>query len=356
MWFIGVISIVVMVAAYLGKPFILYRMFGHITDEVRSTHLYLVIVAASIPFIALYNGGAAIFRTMGKSKVTLKVSLLMNTVNIAFGALFVFGLNWGTKGVGVAALMARITSAVVIIALLLSTTEELHLKRTLHHRFEWNMIKKISFVGIPNGLENGMFQLGKVLLLSLISSFGTAAITANAVGNAITFLQILPGTAISLGMTPVIARCVGAGEEDQARYYNRKLLSISYLSLGIWTLLILVFLTPILRLYNLSPETMQLAKNLVRIHAYCGLAIWPIAFNLPVTLRAAGDARFTMVISIISMWAFRLFLGYVLGRHFQMGVIGVWIAMIIDWVFRTIFFVWRYRSGRWLNYSIIQQE
>lgn len=207
-----------MVIVYLIKPFILYTLFGQISDEVRGhANTYLVIVAASIPFLALYNAGAAIFRTMGNSKVSMKVALLMNGINVVGNALLLYGFHRGTEGVAIPALVSRITAAVVITALAMNKKHPLHISKRLKHRFQWLMIKKILRIGVPYGLENSLFYVSRIIVLSLVSTFGTAAIAANAVSGTIAVIEVLPGIAINLGLTAVIARCVGYGDYEQAK-------------------------------------------------------------------------------------------------------------------------------------------
>ena len=210
------------------------------------------------------------------------------------------------------------------------------------------MIRRILSIGVPNGLENSMFQLGKILVLSLVSSFGTYAIAANAVCNVIAMFEILPGVAVNLAITTVIARCVGADMYDQAKYYTKKLILITYAGMWIMNVIIVLLLPIILRVYNLSDVTSEITRQIMYLHTISSMLVWPIAFSLPSTLRAAGDAQVTMYISMISMWVFRIVFSYILGKYLGMGVFGVWMAMIIDWCFRAVCMTIRYRGGRWM--------
>ena len=238
-WFITICAIGITVLVYLGKSFILHTVFGKIDQDVmHHADIYLLIVAASIPFMALYNGGAAIFRTMGNSKVTMQISIIMNVINIGGNAILIYGFHRGTEGVAIPTLVSRMTAAIIIIALLCDEKRTLYIERTWRYRINWEMVKKILSIGVPNGLENSMFQLGKIIVLSLVSTFGTYAIAANAVSNAIALFQILPGMAITLAITPVISRCVGAGDYEQAKYYNKKLMLITYVSMTAMVLFI----------------------------------------------------------------------------------------------------------------------
>ena len=352
-WFITIISLVIMVVTYCGTNIILDGIFGHITLEVRSyAKTYLLIVAASIPFIAIYSAGAAIFRTMGNSKVSMKVSLIMNIINICGNAILIYGFKRGIEGVAIPTLISRMIAAITIIILLLDTKNVLYIEKTLHYSFDKNMIKNILKIGIPNGFENSMFQLGKIMVVSLVSTFGTSAIAANAVSNTITSFMILPGMAISLADTTIIARCIGANDFIQAKYYNGKLNIMAHISMLFVNLLVVLLLPYIFKTYNFSSQTEQTAKTIILMYAITVFILWPIAYILPTTFRAAGDVKFTTAISIISMWIFRIGCSYLLAQYYGLGVLGVWIAMIIDWVVRAICFVIRYLSGAWEKHTL----
>ena len=347
-WFVTILAVGVMGLVYLGKNMILQGVFGQIEPDVMEyANTYLLIVTASVPFIALYNGGAAIFRTMGNSKITMTVSLIMNAINVVGNAILIYGFHCGVEGVAIPTLVSRMTAAILITVLLSNEKQVLHLQKTLRYRPEKETIKKILKIGIPNGLENSMFQLGKVLVLSLVSTFGTYAIAANAVCNVLASFQILPGMALSLAVTSVISRCVGAKDYEQVSYYTKKLLAISYISMFVTTIVICVALPFILDVYNLSPETAKVAEEIMIFHSVSCVLIWTPAFTLPSILRATGDAKTCMLISIPCMWIFRIGFSYILGKYFGMGVFGVWVAMVIDWVVRVIFFVLRYCRGKW---------
>lgn len=353
-WFVSLSAVAIMILVYLGKDIILNQVFGHITAEVKGhADIYLLIVTASIPFIALYNGGAAIFRAMGNSQVSMRVSLLMNAINVTGNAILVFGLRIGTAGVAIPTLISRMVAAIVITVLLCNQTRILHIERTLKIRFDGRMIRKILAIGVPNGLENSMFQLGKILVLSLVSTFGTYAIAANAVSNAIALFQILPGMAISLAITTVISQCVGANDYEQVHYYLKKLLAIIYVAMVGTVALIFLALPLILKAYNLSDQTAAAATNIIHFHGISAIIIWPLSFALPAAYRAAGDAKACMYTSIVSMWIFRIGFSYLVGKYMGLGVFGVWVAMVIDWVVRAICFVIRYFNGKWKHGAIV---
>ena len=339
---------------YLGRGFILHRVFGQIDEDVMGhANIYFLIVSASIPFIAVYNAGAAIFRSMGNSKISMKVSIVMNIINFCGNATLIYGFHRGTEGVAIPTLVSRMTAAILIIALLSNRKLPVHIRLTSHFRFHWPTVRNILHIGIPNGLENSMFQLGKIIVLSLVSTFGTYAITANAVSNTLSSFEVLPGNALSLAITTVIAQCVGAGDYEQASYYTKKLLAVAYVCMFVTIGLTLLCIPFVLVAYRLSAETAAETMKIMVFYSACACAIWPLAFALPATLRAAGDVRFSMISSVTSMWICRIIFSYIFGQFLGMGVFGVWAAMVLDWCVRTVCFVARYRSGRWKGKAVV---
>ncbi len=351
--FTALFAICIMIGLYLARNLILHRVFGAIEANVmEASKTYLLIVSASIPFIALYNAGAAVFRTMGNSKVPMYLSMMMNAINVGGNAILIFGFGMGVAGAATSTLVSRVISAVAIIFLLCSPEHLLHLERPFSFKLDFGMLKKIAYIGIPNGLENGMFQLGKIMVLSMITGFGTAAIAANAVSNIIATFQVLPGMSVGMAVITVCSRCVGAGDYEAARYYTRKILKLVHILIIVFSVTTLVALPGIMYLYNLSDAAMTFTKQIIWYHGICCMLIWPEAFTLPNTLRAASDVKFCMILSIISMWVFRIAFSYIIGVRMGMGVLGVWIAMTIDWAVRAVLFIIRYRGKRWQHKSI----
>lgn len=352
--FMAALSVTIMCLVYLAQGFILHQVFGRIEPDVMGySKTYLDIVSLSIPFIGLYNAGAALFRTMGNSKISMLTSLLMNGINIVGNSIMIYGLKMEVAGAAIPTTISRVVAAVVIVALLCNQKLLVHLTRPFRFRFDGSLVKKILYIGVPNGLENSMFQLGKILLLSLVSGFGTASIAANAVGNALVNFEILPGMAIGYAVVTVVSRCVGARDYAQARLYTKKLLKITYLAQVVANLVIFLLLPLILKAYHLSEETARMATEIILSHGILSMIIWPIAFTLPNTLRASNDVKFSMLVSIFSMWVFRIGFSFLLASALQMGVMGVWIAMYIDWVVRSVFFIIRYRQDKWQRVQVI---
>lgn len=341
--FVTYISFVILVAMYIGRGFILNVVFGKIEPDVSAyANTYMNIVFASIPFIALYNSGAALFRAMGNSKVTMKISVIMNVINVVGNAVCIYGFHMEVEGVAIPTLVSRAVAGILIVVLLRNESLKIHISRPFHYKYDKDMVRNILRIGVPNGVENSMFQLGKILLLSVVAGFGTASITANAVGNTIASFEILPGVAIGLGLITVVSQCVGAGDFEQVKYYTKKLLKYTYLSLICLNVVIVLALPYILDIYHLSVETAAMVKQVIIFHSINACFFWPIAFTLPNTLRASNDVRYTMIVGVCSMWIFRIGFGILLAKYMNFGMFGVWVAMIIDWIVRTILFTIRY--------------
>ena len=348
------VSFVIAAAVILAKKPLLRLLFGSIENDVmENAIIYLLISAVSFPFLAVYNACAELFRSMGNAQITLKVSILINIINVVGNAVCIFGLHMGVAGVAVPSLISRAVGGIVLYILLKNPDNMVHFVKE-KFRVEWDVIKKILYIGIPSGIENGIFQLGRVLVVSIISGFGTVQIAANGVANNLDSMGCIVGQAVSLAMITVIGQCVGAQDEKQIRYYTKKLLLIAYTATAILNTIILLCLNPILSLYGLSAETTRLAYILVMIHDGCAIFMWPAGFVLPNMLRACNDVKFTMIVSIFSMFTFRIGFSYLIGVQMGMGAIGVWIAMVMDWVFRITLFVGRYLSGRWKKLCLVQ--
>lgn len=354
-----IFSIIVMVVVYAAKWFILNIVFGKIDADVMSnSNTYLQIVAGSIPFLAIYNAGAAIYRGMGNSRTPMLTSLGMNLINIGGNAILLYGLKLGIEGAAIPTLISRIFAGIFMLFILKKKSNVLHLRKIFTIRPNKVMIKKILHIGVPYGLENSMFQLGKIILLSLVSGFGTASIAANAVANNVCAFSILAGFSANYALSAICAQCVGAGDYEQVRYYTRKMMLVSYVGTLIVNIVIVALLPVIISVYKLSAETAVYARNIIFCHSVVATLIWTPAFGLPCTLRASNDVNYAMIVSIVSMWVFRIGLSYLFALPLKLGVYGVWIAMFVDWVVRAIFFIIRYRGTRWqkLGRAAIQES
>ena len=340
-------SLLIMALFYLGKGFVLNVVFGQVEPDVAAyANTYYLIVESSTPFLAVYSAGAALFRVMGNAKISMWVSLVMNIINAGGNALLIFGLRMGVEGVAIPTVVSRVFAAAAMLVLLRRPGLALQVER-LSLRHDRRIMRNILRFRVTNGLESSMFQLGKILLLSTVSVLGTASVAANAIGNSLATFQCVAGNAMGLGIVTVVSQCVGAGDYGKARTYTKKLIKAAYAAMDLCILLVYLSMPLALRLYNVSPEAEGYARQIVWLHGFMGMLFWPLSFTLPQALRAAGDTRFTMVVSSVSMWTMRVGFGVLLGRVLGFGVLGIWMAMFADWLLRIAFFLPRFRGHKW---------
>ena len=348
-------SLVVAAVVVVGRHAILRGIFGSIdADVMRYAETYFLLSALSYPFIGLYNAGAALFRAQGNSKISMLSSLVMNVINIGGNAVLIFGFGMGVLGAALASLVSRAVSCLVVLYLLQKPACPLRVDGLRALAPDGGLIRRILRVGIPAGIENGMFQIGKLSVSSLTSTLGTAAIAANAVANTTTTFLNIPANAVGMAALTVVGQCLGAGEKEQAVYYSRRLLLTAYC--GAWVMNLSAFLFAnrfAISLFNLSPEAQTMALQVMVWFNFVSLFFWPSSFTLPNILRAAGDARFTMAVSILSMWVFRVGFCYVMVLGFHGRLLSIWMGMFLDWVFRSLCFFVRFVRGRWMEQSVI---
>ena len=336
----------------LSRP-ILRGVFGSIDEDVmRFAQQYFLISAVSYPFIGLYNGGAALFRAQGNSRISMLASLVMNVINIAGNALLIYGFGMGVIGAALATLIGRVFAAVFILWQNQKFCNPLRVQSLADLRPRRAPIMQILSIGIPSGLENGMFQIGKLCVSSLTSTLGTSAIAANAVANTLSTLANIPGNTMSLAMIPVVGQCLGAGEKKQAKRYVF-LMGIAMVGLAAANAALFFLISLLVVWFNLSAEASALCTMVVRMFNIASVFLWACSFTLPNALRTGGDAKFTMTVSIISMWLFRVILSYVFVLQFHLGLAGVWLGMFIDWLCRDICFIARFISGKWMEHKVI---
>ena len=308
----GVAGIVLMVLLLPLHRLILNFLFGHVEEAVMiQARQYFVLSLLSYPFLGLYNSGAALFRSMGNSRISMQTALLMNIINIGGNAILIFKFEMGVVGAG----------------------------RLFAGGFRPQMIRRILGVGIPAGVEGGLFQAGKLTVQRFVTLFGTAAIAANAVANTMATIANIPGMAISLAMITVVGQCMGAEEHDQAQRYALRLLGIVALLNGLICFCLFFSAESLAAVFHLRNEASDLAVSLLRVFALLSIVFWPPAFSLPNALRAAGDVKLTMTTSIVSMFLFRIGLCFFFYKYTDFGVAGIWYAMYVDWICRSIVFV-----------------
>ena len=336
------VSVVIAVIALIGNRHLLAMIFGKVENSVmENAQIYFWLSALSYPFLAVYNSCAALYRAMGNSKVSMYASLVMNAINIAGNAICVFGLHMGVEGVGIPTLVSRAFAAILMLFLIQRPQNVIRIRNLQELRFNGRMIKDILKVGVPNGMENTMFQFGKLFLQSLVSSLGTVAIASYAVASNLVTFEYLVGNAIGLGIITIVGQCVGACEWEQAKQYTKKLVLVNYAALVVICSLMILFRNQVVGIYNLSPEATRTSAEMLFAHSLA-MVVWPLAFTIPYSLRASFDAPFTMYVSVASMWIFRIASAYFFVKVLNLGVMGVWYGMYIDWVFRGLLFVNRF--------------
>lgn len=343
------LGVLTMVPCLIFAEQLLRLCFGAIEADVMAAGLiYLRVTALSFPFIALYNAGGAIYRSMGNSKVSMQASMLMNVINVFGNAFCIFVLKWGVYGVSVPTLISRMAAGIYMLVMVRKPESQLRLTWKGVNHIDGQMMGSILRIGVPSACENCFFSLGRLIVASMITLFGTSQVSANAVAGNIDRLGIIIGQAMGLAMVTVVGQCVGARDTDQATYYIKKLLKWTYVVQGITNVLIVIFVGNLVDFYStLAPETRALSMRLSTMHASMAVFFWPVSFVLPNALRASNDVKFTMWVGIGSMIACRIFGSWVLCVQLGWGAVGVWVAMITDWVCRTAFFVPRVVSGKW---------
>ena len=348
------VSIVLMILLLLGGNTILHLLYPGVDPAVMDAcRTYLWIVTLSFPANAVYNAGTALYRSMGKTSVTMRVSMMMNVINIVGNAIGIFVLHAGAAGVAWPTTISWYAAAFVMTYLCFSSENMVHIEWKKIFTVNKEMISRIMSVAVPNAVEGGLFQLAKVVLGSLIATFGTAQIAANGIGQTIWSLAAVVVSSMSPIFITVIGQCIGAGDTEAARYYLWKLLRMTTALTFVWNILVLLALPLLLPLYDISEETRHLLIIIVIIHnVFCG-TIGAFFGPMSAGFRAAGDVKFTMYVSIFCTVIFRTSMSFLLCSGFRMGVIGIAIAMVMDWSLKGIILMIRERSGKWLSHQLI---
>ncbi len=343
------VGVCIAVVLFAIRGWMISTLFGTIEPDVWQNAMdYITITLFSVPAMAMLNACAALFRTEGDSRTPMMISLLMNAINVCGNALLIYVFHWGVSGAAIASVMARIIMAGVAYYVLSHRVCILRVSFSQMRTIDFSMQRRILRIALPNSVENSLFQLGKIMMVGMIATFGTAQIAANSVSNAVAGFQCVSGLACGTAMIPVVSRCVGAGEYEQVRYYTIKLLKITTIGMIVVNVPMLFFLDNIVGLYStLSAEAVQYAIMILTMHGVCCMIHWSFAFSLPNALRAAGDVRYCMVISIAVMVFVRLIGGVSLAKYCGLMTLGVWIATVLDWVVRAGLLWHRFRGTKW---------
>lgn len=351
------LSVLLSAVCLVFRTGLLKLIFGQVEDAVMAqAQDYFLVTAFSYPFLALSETSAAQFRAGGNARLPMVVTALANGVNIGGNALLIFGFGLGAMGAGLSTLVCRVFTALFLVICQRNPELPIPVRDYRAIRPDGALMKIICKVAIPTGIENGLFQLGKLLVQSTVATLGTTAIAAQAMINTLDVIQSTPGVAVGLGLLTVAGQCMGAGRPDEARRYTRKHCMISWCVVLGTSLFFLVLTPSICRLSGLSAPAAELTFRMLLLITVMKLLFWVPAFTLPNTLRAAGDVSFTALVSAVSMWVFRVGLSALLCRALGFGLIGVWIGWFTDWVCRLIIYVARYRIGTWAKKDLLGEK
>ena len=335
------------------KP-LLRLIFGSVEAEVmRASETYFFYTALSFPFIAAYDSAASIFRAQDNTKGPMLISMISNVMNIAGNAVMIWGFHMGVAGAALSTLISRVFCAVVVLIQLRKDRQEIVVRDYIRIRPNWSMIKRILGIGIPSGVENSMFQLGKLAIQSTVSTLGTAAIAAQAMTNILENLNGIAAIGVGVGLMTIVGQCLGAGRQDEAVYYIKKLCVIAEVIIIISCLGVFALTKPITILGGMEKESADMCFHMVMWITIVKPLVWIMAFIPGYGLRAAGDVKFSMIVSCCTMWACRFCLCVFLIRVMGFGPMGVWIGMFADWTLRGIIFTWRFHSRKWLQHKVI---
>ena len=362
-----IVATVVMATVLILRVPLLNALFGDAEPEVlKHANDYFFLVCLSFPFLAISEAAGACFRSSGNSIIPLLTSLSINGILIGCNSIFIIWLDMGAQGAALSTLIARICGAAVLLILVLNKKYPVHIENLFHYKPSLKVIKGILHIGVPNGIENTLFQFGRLLTQSLISTFATAVIAANSMALNLANFQYAVNTAFSVVMIPVVGRCIGAKRIDQTKHYSFKLMMAEYGMMWLVIAFTLIFIRPLMSAYGVSEDAVELTIKLVLYHSIMAAAIYPLGFLLPSTFRAASDVKFTLYVSMISMWCLRVALAYFLALEsvtlfnaitlpgLGMGIMGVWVAMFLDWILRSTLYLIRYLRGRWLKSKLLE--
>ena len=349
------ISAVIMIFIIIFRAPLLSFIFGSVEPAIMKNALrYLIITAFSYPFIALYNAGAALYRACGNSKYPMTISMISNVINVTGNAVLIFGFHLGVDGVAIPTLISRAFCAIVILYSLRKPKQDIIISNYASIRPEWSLVKTILMVGIPTGIENGMFQFGKLAIQSTVSTLGTDAIAANAMQTILESFNSMAAIGIGLGTITIVGQCMGAGRPDEARRYIIKLAKYAEVALIISCTLTYLATRPVAILSSMTPESTRMFIEMSTFVSIVKPIPWVFSFSLAYGMRAAGDVKFSMIVSSITMWTCRVLIVTVLCRFFGFGPIAVWIGMACDWTVRGIAFTARFLSGKWSRIKVIE--
>ncbi len=348
------ISVGVMIPCLIFRVPLLSFIFGKVTPEVMAnSQIYFLITVLSYPFLALFDVGSAFFRAGGNSRFPMAVSVVSNLLNIMGNAILIFGFQMGVAGAALSTLLSRVFSMCVVFYALRRDRQQIVLRGYFSIRPDMPLIKKILAIGVPSGVENGMFQFGKLAIQSTVSAMGTVAIAAQAMTNILEMLNGIAGIGIGIGLMTVVGQCIGAGRKEEAKYYIVKLTAIAEAAIIISCLFVLAITKPVVWIAHMETASADMCFRMVIAITIVKPIVWVLSFIPAYGMRAAGDVKFSMILSMLTMWCMRVALCIYLSRVWGFGPMAVWIGMFADWTLRGIIFTWRFLSGKWLQKKVI---
>ena len=354
LFIITLISIVVSAICLGFKKPLLRLIFGSVeADVMRASEIYFFYTALSFPFIALYDAAASIFRAQDNTKGPMIISMISNIMNIVGNAIMIWGFHMGVAGAAIATLISRIFCVLVVLIQLRRDRQPIVVRDYLKIRPDWPMIGRILGIGIPSGVENSMFQLGKLAIQSTVSTLGTVAIAAQAMTNILENLNGIAGIGVGVGLMTIVGQCMGANRKDEAVYYIKKLSVIAEVTIIVSCLLVFILTRPVTMLGGMEKTSADMCWHMVMWITIVKPIMWVSAFVPAYGLRAAGDVKFSMISSCAVMWLCRFCLSVLLIRGLGFGPMGVWIGMFADWTVRAVLFTWRFHSRKWLEHKVI---
>ena len=351
---VTVISVILCVVFLLVRNPLLRAIFGSVdADVMADSKIYFFYTVLSYPFIALFDAGSSVFRAQENTRLPLRVSLTANMINIVGNSIGIFVLHMGVAGAAIPTLLSRAFAAIVVICLLSRPGNFISVRNYTRIRPDLNMIKRIMAIGIPSGIENSMFQPGKLLIQSTVATMGTVAIAAQAMTNSLEALNGIAGMGVGIAMMTVVGECIGSGDKDEAVYYIKRMTFDAELIVAASCLLFFILTKPITAIAGMDSASTDMCYHMMCWISVVKPVVWTMSFIPAYGMRAAGDVKFSMILSSISMWISRVALCIFLVRYFGMGPMAVWIGMFTDWTVRGLFFTYRFHSRQWLRHSLI---
>jgi len=351
---VAIISVVISALVIIFHNAVLGFLFGNAdADVLHNAKIFLIGSCISYPFIAVYQAATGALRGVSETKACLMLSLILNVTYFLLNILLITIFDLGVVGLSISLIVGRMLGMAASIVYLVKYNQTLRFKIKNALKVNFSILKKIMFIGIPFAMEQMFFNGGKLLTQTFIVQLGTMALTVNAIANSISMLFQIGGTSLSVAVVTVVGQCIGRKDTEDARKFIKSFLGLSSLFFLIMTAIILPLFPMLMKLYSPPDEIVSSIFWLIVMLAISQPLLWSLSFILPSALRAAGDSKFTSVASLLSMWLFRIILGYLLGITLEMGIVGVWLAMVAEWGVRGALFAWRFKGDKWYRHKLI---